>query len=80
MAKKIGNLSSLEFALSQILDEPKRDDEFSAEDAYVEARRRNPKVTLASVRQRIMRMEQNGTLKKRAVRHNGTSINLYSKA
>lgn len=80
MAKKLGNLSSLEFALSQILDEPKRDDEFSAEDAYLEARQRNPKITLSSVRQRLVRMEQNGELKKRAIRHNSTTINLYSKA
>jgi hypothetical protein len=27
-----------------------------------------------------MRMEQNGALKKRTMRHNGTTINLYSKA
>ena len=80
MAKKLGNLSSLQFALTQILEEPKSDDEFSAEDAYVEARQKNPKITLSGLRQRLMRMEQNGALKKRTVRHNGTTINLYSKA
>lgn len=80
MAKKLGNLSSLQFALTQILEEPKSDDEFSAEDAYVEARQKNPKITISGLRQRLMRMEQNGALKKRTVRHNGTTINLYSKA
>jgi hypothetical protein len=80
MAKKIGNISALEFALSHILDEPQREDEFSAEDAYVEARKKNPKLTLSGVRQKLMRMEQNGALKKRTKRHNGTTINLYSKA
>lgn len=80
MAKKLGNLSSLQFALAQILEEPKSDDEFSAEDAYLEAREKNPKITLSGVRQKLMRMEQNGALKKRTVRHNGTTINLYSKA
>jgi hypothetical protein len=80
MAKKIGNISALEFALSHILDEPQREDEFSAEDAYLEARQKNPKITLSSVRQRLTRMEQNGSLKKRSVRHNGTIVNLFSKA
>jgi Fe2+ or Zn2+ uptake regulation protein len=73
-------LSALDFALSQLVDEPQHADEFSAEDAYVEARKKNPKLTLSSVRQKLMRMEQNGALKKRTMRHNGTTINLYSKA
>ena len=80
MAKKIGNLSSLEFALSKILDEPKRDDEFSAEDALVEAKKKNPDLTLSKIRQRLIRMEQAGLLTKRIVRRNGTIVNLYSKA
>jgi Fe2+ or Zn2+ uptake regulation protein len=73
-------ISSLDFALSQLVDEPQHADEFSAEDAYVEARKKNPKLTLSGVRQKLMRMEQNGALKKRTMRHNGTTINLYSKA
>ena len=81
MKKKTATaISSLDFALSQILEEPKSDDEFSAEDAYLEAREKNPKITLSGVRQKLMRMEQNGALKKRTMRHNGTTINLYSKA
>ena len=81
MKKKTATaMSSLDFALTQLVEEPKSDDEFSAEDAYVEARQKNPKLTISGVRQKLMRMEQNGTLKKRTVRHNGTTINLYSKA
>ena len=81
MKKKTATaISSLDFALSQILEEPKSADEFSAEDAYLEAREKNPKITLSGVRQKLMRMEQDGALKKRTMRHNGTTINLYSKA
>ena len=81
MKKKTATaMSSLDFALTQLVDEPQQPDEFSADDAYVEARQKNPKITLSGVRQKLMRMEQNGALKKRTVRHNGTTINLYSKA
>ena len=80
MAKKIGKMSGLQFALSQILDEPQREDEFSAEDAYLEARQSNPKITLSTIRQRLTRMEQSGSLTKRTIRHNGTTINLFSRA
>ena len=81
MKKKTATaMSSLDFALTQLVDEPQQPDEFSAEDAYVEARQKNPNITLSGVRQKLMRMEQNGALKKRTVRHNGTTINLYSKA
>ena len=80
MAKKIGKMSGLQFALSQILDEPQREDEFSAEEAYLEARQKNPKITLSTIRQRLTRMEQGGSLTKRTIRHNGTTINLFSRA
>lgn len=73
-------LSSLDFALSQLVDEPQNDDEFSAEEALVEAKKKNPYLTLSKIRQRLIRMEQAGLLTKRIVRRNGTIINLYSKA
>lgn len=80
MAKKIGKMSGLQFALSQILEEPQQADEFSAEDAFLEARQKDPKITLPSVRNKIIRMERDGLLTKRQIRRNGTIINLYSQA
>ena len=80
MAKKLGNLSSLQFALQQIVDEPQNDDEFSADEALVEAKKNDPNLTLSKIRQRLIRMEEAGLLIKRIVRRNGTTINLYRKA
>jgi hypothetical protein len=73
-------ISSLDFALSQLVEEPQHADEFSSWEALVEAKKKNPQLTLTIVRQRLTRMEQAGLLTKRIVRRNGTIINLYSKA
>lgn len=73
-------ISSLEFALSQLVDEPQHEDEFSAEEALAKAKKQNPHLTLNKVRQRLIRMEQAGLLTKRTIRRNGTIVSLYRKA
>jgi len=73
-------ISSLDFALSQLVDEPQRADEFSVDDFYAEARKKNSTLTLNIARNRLQNMQTNGLLTKRRIRRNGTTINLYSKA
>ena len=80
MAKKIGNLSSLQFALSQIVDEPQNQDEFSAEEFLTEGQKTDSTLTITIVRNRLIQMFRNGLLTKRQIRRNGKMINLYRKA
>jgi hypothetical protein len=80
MAKKIGNLSSLQFALSQLVDEPQQADEFSVMDFVDEAKKTDPKMTYNIARNRINSMRENKTLTKRSIRRNGKMINIYKKA
>ena len=80
MAKKLGNLSSLQFALSQLVDEPQQDDEFSVMDFLDEAKKTDPKITYTIAKNRIGSMFENNILTKRRIRRNGTMVNLYKKA
>jgi hypothetical protein len=80
MAKKIGNLSSLQFALQQIVDEPQKPDEFSAEEFLIEGMKSDRTLTITIVRNRLTQMFRNGLLTKRQIRRNGKMINLYRKA
>ena len=80
MAKKIGNLSSLQFALSQIVDDPQQPDEFSAEESLIEGLKADPSLTITIVRNRLIQMFRNGLLVKRQIRRDGKMINLYRKA
>ena len=80
MAKKIGNLSSLQFALQQIVDEPQKPDEFSAEEFLIEGQKTDRTLTITIVRNRLIQMFRNGLLAKRQIRRNGKMINLYRKA
>lgn len=80
MAKKIGNLSSLQFALQQIVDEPQKPDEFSAEEFLIEGMKADRTLTITIVRNRLTQMFRNGLLTKRQIRRNGKMINLYRKA
>jgi hypothetical protein len=73
-------ISSLDFALSQLVDEPQRADEFSVDDFYAEARKKNSTLTLNIARNRLQNMQTNGLLTKRRIRRNGTTINLFRKA
>ena len=80
MAKKLGNLSSLQFALSQLVDEPQQDDEFSVMDFLNEAKKTDSKMTYTIAKNRIGSMFENNILTKRLIRRNGTMVNLYKKA
>jgi hypothetical protein len=73
-------ISSLDFALSQLVDEPQRADEFSVDEFFAEAKKKDKTVTSCIVRNRLQNMQQNGLLSKRRIRRNGTMINLYRKA
>lgn len=80
MAKKIGNLSSLQFALSQIVDDPQQPDEFSADEFLVEGLKTDPSLTITIVRNRLIHMFRNGLLVKRQIRRDGKMMNLFRKA
>lgn len=80
MAKKIGNLSSLQFALSQILDEPQQADEFTVDQFLASAREQDPSMTPNKARCRLVALHNNGLLEKRHIRRNGKIMNLYRKA
>jgi hypothetical protein len=79
MAKKIGNLNSLHFALSKLIDEPMREDEFTCADFYAEAIKIDPALTKTQAQNRIRGMLANGELVCRKVRHNGKQANAYTK-
>jgi hypothetical protein len=74
MAKAIGTLSGLEWALSQSVEQPKQADEFTTDDF---ARAGNLPVETA--RDKLNRMVRDGHLTKRMITLNGTRTNLYRK-
>lgn len=80
MAKKIGNLSSLQFALSQILDEPQQADEFTLDQFLVSAQEKDKSMTQNKARHRLISLCNNGSFEKRQIRKDGRIINLYRKA
>lgn len=79
MAKKIGNISALEFALSQIVDEPQRPDEFSSNEFYERAIKKEPTITFAMAAYRLKSMVNEGSLIARKIRIKGKLANLYSR-
>ncbi len=80
MAKKIGNLNSLEFALSQLATDEKREDEFSIDDFIQSLAAQGEAVSTSSAVSRLNTLLTKGLLKKRKVRFGGRTINLFSKA
>ena len=80
MAKKIGNLSSLQFALEHLVDRPLGENEFVFDDFYSEAIMLDPKLTRDQAQNRIRKMLEKGQLVCRKVRNNGKQANAYSKA
>lgn len=75
MAKKIGNLSSLQWALSQTFHEPQAEDEFTAEQFAIAG-----KVALAQAGNRLAWMVSSGKLTKRKVLIDGRRRNVFRKA
>jgi hypothetical protein len=72
-------LSALDFALSQLVDEPQRADEFSSNEFFEQALKKEPTITFATAAYRIKRMVSQGALIARKTRINGKVANLYSK-
>lgn len=78
MAKKIGILNSLQFALEHLVDRPLGENEFVFDDFYSEALKIDPKLSRDQAQNRIRKMLEKGQLICRKVRHNGKSANAYS--
>lgn len=79
MAKKIGNLNALEFALSQLATDEKREDEFSVDEFIQSLAAQGEVVSVSSAVGRLNTLLTKGLLKKRKARMNGRVVNLYSK-
>jgi len=71
-------MSSLQFALSMLTDEPKRDDEFTIQDLINEAEAKGRTITQDQASNRIKRLVDSGKYKKRKIRLNGSVQNVYS--
>lgn len=80
MAKKIGNQSALEFALSQLSTDQKREDEFSVDEFIQSLAAQGESVSVSSAVSRLNVLITKGSLKKRKARMNGRVINLFSRA
>lgn len=74
MAKKIGNQSGLEAFLASIEHEALQPGEWTAMQAHEKT---GGRVTLAAIRNRLMRDESNGELTSRRVLLNGTWTRAY---
>lgn len=79
MAKKIGNLSSLQFALSQLSADQQRDDEFSVGDFIDNLADQGEAVSVSSATSRLNTLITKGLLVKRKARMRGRMMNLYRK-
>jgi len=79
MAKKIGNLSSLQYALAELSADEKRDDEFSVDDFIRSLAAQGESVSVSSATSRLNTLITKGLLVKRKARMNGRTMNLYSK-
>ena len=81
MKKKTTNaISSLEFALSQLSTDQKRDDEFSVDEFIQSLASQGESVSVSSAVSRLNTLLTKGLLKKRKARMNGRVINLFSRA
>jgi hypothetical protein len=75
MAKAIGKLSGLEWALAQTLEQPQQPDEFTSEDFAQSTGR-----TIASARSLLNRMCHDGKLTKRYITVRGNKTCIFAKA
>lgn len=73
-------MSNLQFILSKLTDDPKRDDEFTIHDVINEAESQGKLITQDQATKRMNRIVESGELKKRKIRINGTMQNVYSVA
>ncbi len=79
MAKKIGNLSALQYALAKLSTDEKRDDEFSVDDFIRSLAAQGESVSVSSATSRLSTLITKGILIKRKARVDGRMMNLYSK-
>ena len=79
MAKKIGNLSSLQYALAKLSADEKRDDEFTVDDFIRSLAAQGEPVSVSSATSRLNTLITKGLLVKRKARMHGRTMNLYSK-
>ena len=79
MAKKIGNQSALEFALSQLSTDQKREDEFSVYDFIENLAAQGESISVSSATTRLNTLLLKKLLKKRKARMGGRMLNLFSK-
>jgi len=80
MAKKIGNLNALEFALSQLATDKKREDEFSIDEFIQALAAQGEIISVSSAVSRLNVLITKGALTKRKARLGGRNVNLFSKA
>ena len=81
MKKKTTNaISSLQFALSQLSTDQKREDEFSVDEFIQSLASQGESVSVSSAVSRLNTLLTKGLLKKRKARMNGRVINLFSRA
>lgn len=73
-------ISSLEFALSQLSTDHKREDEFSIDEFIQSLAAQGEAVSVSSAVSRLNTLLTKGVLKKRKTRLGGRMLNLYSKA
>ena len=73
-------LSALDFALSQLATDEKREDEFSVDDFIQSLAAQGESVSTSSAVSRLNTLLTKGLLKKRKARFGGRMTNLYSKA
>jgi hypothetical protein len=79
MAKKIGNLSALQYALAELSADEKRDDEFSVDDFIRSLAAQGEPISVSSATSRLSTLITKGMLIKRKARVDGRVMNLYSK-
>jgi hypothetical protein len=81
MKKKTNDaISSLDFALSQLATDKKREDEFSVDEFIQALAEEGEIITVSSAVSRINGLITKGLLTKRKARFGGRTINLFSKA
>lgn len=73
-------LSALDFALSQLGTDEKREDEFSIDDFIQSLAAQGEIISVSSAVGRLNTLLTKGDLKKRKARFGGRMTNLYSKA
>jgi len=68
-------LTGLEWAINQMIEEPKKPDEFTAEEFAIAAN-----IRIATARNKLDHSFNSGILTKRKILVNGRMLNLFSKA